>query len=226
MKYKDIVQQTGIKLATCAAIKRRREKLIKFLNTRKIEDTTRRKRFRAVSHPDVEQVVKLWLIEQYNANVFVTNKMIKSKAESCHAEICEKSRCAFNGNYNWVSRFKKRHGFSSETTDDKPSSGLNEENINYLPNLNDNLMSDYENLSEGEIFQQDEFHVGEVLKPQKYDPLLFDKQALESLDYLINYYSDNPEDQTYLKNLRSEIETKILNEFNGGATLESEIKIE
>lgn len=60
------------------------------------------------SHPEMENALYLWVVQQRTKHTPLTSIVIREKAEAFHKKVCKVEKCDFKASYGWFSRFKDR----------------------------------------------------------------------------------------------------------------------
>lgn len=122
-----IARMFGIGKSTVGDIKRKKDKILKFVNLKKRDPGTR-KTIRGSNHPILEKALYAWFLQQRRLHAPISGDMICEKALKFHRQITN-SNSGFNASQGWLDNFKKRHGlrFSNMTDDDLSSDDANTE---------------------------------------------------------------------------------------------------
>ncbi|CAK1545475.1 unnamed protein product [Leptosia nina] len=109
--YAKIVETFGIGRSTVSDIKRKKDKILKFMNLKERGDGVR-KTLKTSGNPILEDALYTWLLQQRRLQVPITGQMICDKARTLHREITN-SNIPFKASPGWLDKFKKRHGINS-----------------------------------------------------------------------------------------------------------------
>lgn len=78
-----------------------------------IKDADRKKKIKAVSHPDVEKATYYWFVQQRQNYLPISIKMIQMQARNYHMLLCKKDSCVFSASYGWAQKFISKHQMRS-----------------------------------------------------------------------------------------------------------------
>lgn len=106
-KVINIAKEYNIGKSTVSEIKKKRESILAYCS--KVEcDLSTRRTLRPAKHPEVEQALYEWYIQQRAENVFISGDAICDKARFFYKEMTQKDD--FRASKGWVDHFKKRFG--------------------------------------------------------------------------------------------------------------------
>uniref|UniRef100_A0A336LJF0 CSON006367 protein n=1 Tax=Culicoides sonorensis TaxID=179676 RepID=A0A336LJF0_CULSO len=67
------------------------------------------KRIRGSTHPEVEQALFLWFLNERKQNKLLTQSILQIKMMEFHSLLCEKNACNFKCSTTVIELFQKRH---------------------------------------------------------------------------------------------------------------------
>lgn len=164
-----IAKEYNIGKSTVSEIKKKRESILAYCS--KVEcDLSTRKTLRPAKHPEVEQALYEWYLQQRAENVFITGDTICEKARFFYKEMTQKDD--FRASKGWIDHFKKRFGIKLSALKGENMSG-SVVNCGEFKNVVE------KEIMENELVRSQVYYVGEASLFWKSVPENLMKSSLE-----------------------------------------------
>lgn len=180
-----LAREYGISKTTVSRFKKRKD-VIKKAVTTIYPNNTERRTMHGGFYKKMEDALYQWYLEQKRQHSDVTGPMLRQKAKTLYNE-CEDSNDTFAASFGWFSKFKRRYGIK-------------------LSNKSA-IAVQQTTLEATEIVATDPLNIGhhQAIRPiaQKSSQNVDPKEAIRSIDKVIQWSTENNVDTLYLTMLRS-----------------------